>query len=51
MLESNEDTKLMTKYKINKNLDKMAAKMAVYYKIIRKIYLKPVNSRDSHAKC
>ena len=29
----------------------MAAKMAVYYKNIRKFYLRPVNSRDSHAKC
>ena len=37
--------------KQNKNLGKMAAKMAVYYKNIRKFPPTPANSRDLHEKC
>ena len=37
--------------KQNKNLGKMAAKMTVYYKNIRKFPPTPANSRDLHEKC
>ena len=39
------------KFKKNKNLGKMAAKMAVYYKKYKKIFPGLANSRDLHVKC
>ena len=43
------ETKIVTKY--NKNADKMAAKMAIYHKNIRKSSLRLTKSSDLHAKC